>query len=217
MLILFALMVAFGVECANSNRPIQPIQSWKTYGLTIFLNHYWCGSMNRYPISSASISAKREQVDRNGWHLFETKTAKCTKTALLRLFCLPLVKCFVDMARMLLPYYPLLCMLKEGGLLIDSHSLHPNPRCYKYKWRIYWRESPRGADDFLDTAPLPTKQAFELIDWLNSESEPHLITNIRRRRRDAAIYDLTSSRFSNEQWAIDYDNDTDPIHTTGHR
>lgn len=115
------------------------------------------------------------------------------------------------------PDYHHLSMLKQGGWYFDATFMHPNPRFYKYRWQIYWRKSPRVGSDFVKMNPLSTKQAFELMDWLDSNHEPHLITNTRFRRQGIAIWDLNSPRLADERWASAYDDDPDPIHSSGHR
>jgi hypothetical protein len=113
--------------------------------------------------------------------------------------------------------YEFLSKFGNGGWLISGCHMHPNPRLYKYKWQIYWRDSPREGSSFLEMEPMATEKALVLMDWLKSKNEPYLISNTRLRRRGVAIWDLNSPALNNEAWAPAYDDDPDPIHSTGHR
>jgi hypothetical protein len=119
------------------------------------------------------------------------------------------------------PDYEFLSILGKahgsGGWLISGSKMHRNPRFFKYRWQIFWRDSPRKGANFLAMEPLATKEALELMDWLSHRNEPYMYSNTRSRRRGIAIWNLNSPNYANEIWASAYDDDPDPIHSSGHR
>jgi hypothetical protein len=102
-------------------------------------------------------------------------------------------------------------------IFAGESRMHQNPRLYKYHWRIFWRGSPYDGSKFFETEQLSTKDALEFMDGLRSRLEPFWVYNSRKPRVGVAIWDLTTPKFSNEKWAPAYDEDTDPIHESGHR
>ena len=60
-------------------------------------------------------------------------------------------------------------------------SVHPNPKWWKYRWRVFHRESPEGRV-FLSTQELSTHEAMTLIKNLEAKDEGYLVYNNRDPR-----------------------------------
>lgn len=117
---------------------------------------------------------------------------------------------------MLIPNFENLTKLPKE-IFAGGSRMHQNPRSYKYHWQIFWRGSPCDGSQFFETEQLSTEDAFKFMAELRTKLEPFWIYNLRKRRIGVAIWDLDSSKFSDEEWAPAYDEDTDPIHESGHR
>ena len=101
---------------------------------------------------------------------------------------------------------------KSVGGYFFGERLHPSSHLYKYKWHIFWRETPVEGDAFLQTDPLSTKAAQDLIASLRENRETFLVYG-HQLCRDASIW----NRDVVGVCAPSYDEDPDPITTNGHR
>ncbi len=120
---------------------------------------------------------------------------------------------------MLLPSFGFLekLVLMEIRGLSNASGMHPDPRLYKYAWRVFWRGSPVDGRAFFDTPALSTKAALELAAALDQRGEPYVIYNRRMHRRGVTLWNLKHPRFAKVTFAPAYDDDPDPSMASGHR
>jgi hypothetical protein len=120
---------------------------------------------------------------------------------------------------MIRPTYEGLKRAAESGYPYGSRamSLHPNPRFYKYTWHVFWRGSPVEGHAFLETEPLSTKAAFDLLASLRKQGEPFIVFSHRHPRCGVSIWDLDNPRWNGARLAPSYDDDNDPPIDSGHR
>ena len=100
-----------------------------------------------------------------------------------------------------------------------ASNMHPNPRFYKYRWWVFWRDSVCDGRDFLDDEhALCTADAVALINKLNSACESHWIYNrqIPRHEPGTTPFDRTSDKWRDHSFSVAFDDDTDP-HWNGFR
>lgn len=117
------------------------------------------------------------------------------------------------------PSYADLQSLREMGARHASYAkgIHPNPRFYKYKWRIFWQGSSVEGAAFFRTEPLSISAALDLIGWLESQNESFIVYNTRYPRRGNVIWDADPPRWKGVEFAPAYDADEDPQIESGHR
>ena len=99
-------------------------------------------------------------------------------------------------------------------------NMHPNPKFYKYYWWIFWRGSPIDGWAFLGKEyRLSTAVADQLMKKLRDEEEPYWRYNSRLPRRDPenTPFDPQSPRWEGVEWALAFDQDSDPIVELGGR
>lgn len=92
-----------------------------------------------------------------------------------------------------------------------SH-MHPNPRLFKYRWWVFWRDSPCDGREFLDERnSLCTAHAMTLIDKLTRNGECHWIYNKRIPRHEPGItpFDRISTKWRDIQFAPAFHDDAD--------
>jgi hypothetical protein len=91
--------------------------------------------------------------------------------------------------------------------------MHPNPRFYKYYWRIFTFESPWEGPDFFERATeLSTFYAMRLINKYHENRMSCLVYNRRAVRLDpVAPWDLTSAKWQGWRFAPAWNDDSDPI------
>lgn len=100
-----------------------------------------------------------------------------------------------------------------GVIFAGVSRMHPNPRFYKYYWRIFTFDSPwEGPDFFARTTELSTFNAMRLISQYREERISCLVYNRKEPRLDpVAPWDLTSARWRGRRFAPAWDDDPDPV------
>jgi hypothetical protein len=90
--------------------------------------------------------------------------------------------------------------------------MNPNPKLYKYRWWVFWRESACDGPQFLDEKhSLCTADAMALIDTLTRNGECHWIYNKRMPRDQPGVtsFDRSSPKWRNVQFAPTFHCDAD--------
>ena len=104
--------------------------------------------------------------------------------------------------------------IEAEGFLIASYAsrIHPNPRFYKYYWWVFWQQSPCDGHEFLSTCHrLPTKQAFDLMQTLQSKRLSYWLYNQQLPRLDPLVpFDPSAQKWQGIEWAPTYNDDIDP-------
>lgn len=116
---------------------------------------------------------------------------------------------------MITPSFQRLREMKADGEcgISNATDMHPNPRLYKYWWRVFHEDLP--SENYADIPSLPTVAAFALIERLESAGKPYIVYNHRQRRLGVKIWDY--SKFPMESCAPAYDDDPDPMTEEGFR
>ena len=117
---------------------------------------------------------------------------------------------------MLVPTYKFL--LEEPGFHFQGSYLHPNPRLFKYTWRLFTLESPTEGWEFLQTCPqIGTAQAMTTIERLKGENKSVIVYNRKLpRHHSPMIFNPNAEKWSGCKWACSFENDTD-AEWEGHR
>ena len=90
-----------------------------------------------------------------------------------------------------------------------AQGMHPNPRFYKYYWRVFHNESPEGKA-FFNTPALTTNEMHLLCKKLEKENKGYILYNWSRPRAgDDVPFDFNSNRWKGCITAPAYDEDTD--------
>ena len=103
---------------------------------------------------------------------------------------------------------------EEGGVArrIFALNLHPNPRYYKYRWRVFHLGSVEGRE-FFDTEEISTHAAITLMDELFKKGEGYFVYNRSAPRLGKNTpFDLTHKKWANCTPAPAYEDDDDPSH-----
>lgn len=88
-------------------------------------------------------------------------------------------------------------------------NMHPNPRYYKYLWRVFYRDMPEG-EAFFRTPELSTYEAMMLCEQLEKRGEGYLIYNSQQPREGKDTpFNRNSSRWKDSVFALSYDDDED--------
>jgi len=161
------------------------------------------------------IQHYKMQIRRNILSLFSNMSQLYTRFIVSRLMNNKFQYYEMRMKRTI-PNYELLLTMNSIRFVKGYLNMHSNPRLYKYYWRIFWRNSPCEGPEFLNTRPLVTKAAFELMEKLKNAGEPYWIYNTRIPR-DIPLWNMNSSRFTDEGFAPAYEDDCDPEIESGHR
>jgi len=94
-------------------------------------------------------------------------------------------------------------------IFCSGHMPHPNPRMYKYYWRVFTLDSRwEGAKFFENTVPLATAECMGLLEKYRAESVPCLIYSFHRPREDS-IFDKNSKKWKDISFAPSWDDDAD--------
>lgn len=103
----------------------------------------------------------------------------------------------------------------EYASWFNGTYVHPKIRFYKYYWWVFWSGSPVDGREFLGKQyRLSVAPAMQLIAELKQSGEPTWVYNDRLPRRDPANpFRSDSTRWT--EWALSYDDDPDPIVTSG--
>lgn len=85
--------------------------------------------------------------------------------------------------------------------------MHPNPRMYKYFWRVFTLDSPWEEAEFFEKTPvLSTVQFVELMEEYRVEGVPCLVYN-QSIPRDGSIFDKNSEKWKGVAFAPSWDDD----------
>ncbi len=98
-----------------------------------------------------------------------------------------------------------------GGRSYATH-MHPNPKFFKYYWRVFSNDSEyEGRDFFIFGQELTTAEYVAKTDALDARNEPYLIYNRRIPRRfEGMPFDPTSERWRGQkEWAPAWEEDRD--------
>ena len=92
--------------------------------------------------------------------------------------------------------------------------MHPNPKLYKYLWRVFSNDSEyEGADFFLLVPELSTAVCFAKLRELELMGAPYFLYNRRIPRRfDGMPFDPQSERWRDTEWALSWEADNDANH-----
>ncbi len=116
---------------------------------------------------------------------------------------------------MRVPNFDALRMKSAGDAIGLSYAsnMHPNPRFYKYRWWVFWGDSPCDGREFLDDKyALCTADAMALIKKLHEAVESHWIYNQRIARYEPGVtpFDRLSVKWRDHPFAPALDDDADP-------
>ena len=106
----------------------------------------------------------------------------------------------------------------NGEALRASYAMgvHPNPRWWKYRWRVFHRESPEGRV-FFSMQDLSTHEAMMLIKNLEAKDEGYLVYNYCQPRSGKDTpFNLTHPRWNGYTPALAYNDDSD-LQWQGHK
>jgi len=102
-----------------------------------------------------------------------------------------------------------------------AQGVHPNPRFYKYYWRVFHADSPFvGVNFFRQCERICTYEAMNLIKRLQEKGRGYIIYNVRfPRAGDDVPFDFTHNRWRGVGELIiapQFDDDADPEYQ-GHK
>jgi hypothetical protein len=110
---------------------------------------------------------------------------------------------------------------EEPSVSICSGPSSPqgNPRFYKYHWRVFSLESPWEDSDFFRYAPvLCNADCQREVERLLEKRLSCMIYGFRRPRKDPHNpWDMTHARWAGIEFAVSWEEDTDPVVEGGHR
>jgi hypothetical protein len=87
---------------------------------------------------------------------------------------------------------------------------HPNPRFYKYTYRVFHGGSPEGKAFFSETPELSVYETQELTNQLKALNQGFMIYNYQYPRDEpTSPLDLSHPRWRNCKIAPNYDDDPD--------
>lgn len=100
-----------------------------------------------------------------------------------------------------------------------SLGLQGNPRFYKYYWRVFSLECPWEDDDFFKYAPLLCNADCDKeVERLLRQRRSCMLYGFKRPRRDEANpWDMAHPKWADTEFAVSWDEDTDPIVEGGHK
>lgn len=105
---------------------------------------------------------------------------------------------------------------KEPRQVSYAQGMHPNPRFYKYYWRVFHHQSEEGKLFFKSPA-LTTNAMHELCERLRNENKGYMLYNWSRPRiGDDVPFNFNSPRWRGCFTAPAYDEDSD-IPWRGHK
>ena len=101
---------------------------------------------------------------------------------------------------------------KEGQIRASyALHLHPNPRFYKYYWRVFHDKSPEGKL-FFEEKPMNTHDAMELCRALEEQGKGYLLYNYHLPRSGENVpFYFQSDRWTGAEIARPYEDDPDPV------
>ena len=97
--------------------------------------------------------------------------------------------------------------------------MHPEPRFYKCRWWVFWRESACEGQAFLAAEhAICTADAMKLTEQLQSAGESYFLYNRQTPRDQLGVtpFDPNSTKWRTTKFAIALDDDPDPD-WQGHR
>lgn len=111
---------------------------------------------------------------------------------------------------MILPTHAALA--RVSPLLLQGMVLHPNPRLYKFRWRVFTSASCLEGEEFLARVErLSTAACAALLTELRAAEVPYLLYPVRHpRRHEGMPFDPQHERWRNADWAPPFEMDEDP-------
>lgn len=105
----------------------------------------------------------------------------------------------------------------DGAIYFYGSRVHPNPRWYKYYWRVFSLESEVEEEGFFRLAPrLCTYDAFKYAKMIKQAGGVCYLYNERLPRKGPDTpFDVNAVRWEGTEWAMPYDDDLDPVATDG--
>jgi hypothetical protein len=100
-----------------------------------------------------------------------------------------------------------------------AQGMHPNPKFYKYRWWIFWEQSPVDGMAFLeDRYAIGTAAAMTLMNKLEQQKKIHWIYNKRLPRLEPGVtpFDPQHPKWKNYAFSTALSEDADP-EWNGHR
>lgn len=95
-------------------------------------------------------------------------------------------------------------------------GVHPNPRWWKYRWRVFHLGTPQGRA-FFYTQRLSTHKAMKLIRELEAKDEGYVLYNYCQPRiGNDTPFNLSHPRWKDYTLALPYDEDHD-LEWEGHK
>jgi hypothetical protein len=103
---------------------------------------------------------------------------------------------------------------KLKGASSYASNMHPNPKLFKYYWRVFSNDCKfEGAKFFATERDLSTADFSAKIHELAARGESYIIYNRRLPRRfEGMPFDPLSERWRESQWAPAWEDDADPVH-----
>lgn len=102
----------------------------------------------------------------------------------------------------------------ETGCISYATFLHPNPKFYKYFWRVFCNDSEHEGADFFKFEPeLSTAAYIAKRHELAARGEACIVYNRRVPRRfEGMPFDPNSERWQEYEWAPAWEDDTDAVY-----
>ena len=120
---------------------------------------------------------------------------------------------------MRIPNFADLAAFSTGESSSYAQRMHPDPRFYKYRWWVFWRESACDGRGFLnDQYSMSTAKAMALIEELSLRNEVYWLYNKSLPRDEPGVtpFDRLSPKWKSVHFAVAFDDDIDSI-WQGHR
>jgi hypothetical protein len=95
-----------------------------------------------------------------------------------------------------------------------AQRMHPDPRFYKYRWWVFWRDSVCDGRAFLhDQYSMSTAEAMALIEELSQRNESHWLYNKIQPRDEPGVtpFNRLSPKWQSIDFAVALDADTDSL------
>ena len=94
--------------------------------------------------------------------------------------------------------------------------VHPDPRMYKYAWRIWTRASPWAGADFFRQVPVLSMSGFRQLEKQLIDGREHFFVYGVQRPRLGEVLEQCSPPWTHVVFAPAYDDDTDAV-WNGHK
>lgn len=115
---------------------------------------------------------------------------------------------------MRIPSFLELAVLPTGESSSYAQRMHPEPRFYKYRWWVFWRESACDGSSFLDDQySMSTAEAMTLMEDLFLRKESYWLYNKSQPRDEHGVtpFNRLSPKWQSIDFAAALDADTDAL------